>query len=76
MTKLMDVNDTTRLGAGPNGVQNLKRHSFFDGLDWNLLESKQIEPPYRPPKIDFEEGFVPVQDLKSKPLARLVARHD
>jgi hypothetical protein len=34
-------------------------------LDWALLEAKQIEPPHRPNKIDFEAGFLPVGDLKS-----------
>eukprot|EP01039_Chlorochromonas_danica_P009822 gene9822-10864_t len=70
MNKLLDVDDTTRLGAGKDGVQNIKRHPFFEGLDWVLLESKQIEPPYKPPKIDFEDGFVPVGDLKT-----LLAEH-
>ncbi|RYY77567.1 hypothetical protein EON63_18490 [archaeon] len=41
------------------------------GLDFILLEQKQLEPPYRPAKIDFEEGFVPVADLKGICATRL-----
>eukprot|EP01031_Cornospumella_fuschlensis_P034683 gene34683-41999_t len=44
MNKLMDVNDETRLGS--KGVQEVKNHPYFQGLDFILLEQKQLEPPF------------------------------
>lgn len=31
-----------------DGVSELKQHRFFASLDWNLLEQRQIQPPYKP----------------------------
>ncbi|CBY11270.1 unnamed protein product [Oikopleura dioica] len=42
-----DPND--RLGCiGENGFQDIINHEFFRSIDWQLLESKQISPPYKP----------------------------
>ena len=46
--KLLDVNEKTRLGSGPNGVDNIKAHPFFRGINFELLEQKHIEPPFKP----------------------------
>ncbi|XP_071379209.1 protein kinase C theta type isoform X2 [Centroberyx affinis] len=27
---------------------NIRHHSFFHGTDWNALEQRQVEPPFRP----------------------------
>lgn len=37
-----------RLGAGHGDAEEVKAHPFFDGLDWNALENKQIPPPWKP----------------------------
>lgn len=29
--RLLDVNDKTRLGSGPNGAKDIKAHEFFEG---------------------------------------------
>jgi len=44
--KLLDVNEQTRLGV--NGVDTIKNHPFFNGMDWHLLEQKHLEPPVIP----------------------------
>lgn len=33
---------------GFNGVDEIKHHPFFDSIDWEKLEKKQVEPPFRP----------------------------
>ncbi|GMF18239.1 unnamed protein product [Phytophthora lilii] len=30
------------------GVQAIKKHAFFKGIDWHLLEQKKIQPPILP----------------------------
>ena len=31
-----------------NDVEDIKKHVFFDDMDWNKLYEKKIEPPYKP----------------------------
>jgi len=37
-----------RLGARAGGVEELKRHPFFRGLDWEALERRELEAPFKP----------------------------
>ena len=48
ISRLLDVNEKTRLGSGPRGVAEIKEHPFFDNINWELLEQKHVEPPYKP----------------------------
>lgn len=64
ISALLDVSDTTRLGAGSDGVTNIKKHPFFNGLDWELLEQKQISPPFVPPHSVLK-GPLAEKDLRS-----------
>lgn len=65
ITKLLDVNESTRLGSGPNGETDLKAHPFFEGIDWDKLEQKQIEPPVIPALPESIRTEVPFPDLQS-----------
>jgi serine/threonine protein kinase len=56
ISRLLDVNDKSRLGSGPNGVKNIKEHRFFQSIDWDLLESKQLDPPFIPEAKKLEES--------------------
>lgn len=33
------------LGAGPDGVEEIKRHSFFSTIDWNVSKHTHTQPP-------------------------------
>ena len=41
-----------RLGSGPGGAAEIKRHPFFRGLDWAALLRRQVPSPYRPLRRD------------------------
>jgi hypothetical protein len=41
-----------RLGCGEKGIEELKDHTFFEPIDWGLLESGYIDPPFVPNKYD------------------------
>ena len=49
---LLDLRADTRLGYDSSDLivsqQILKNHAFFNGIDWGLLEAKQLPPPYIP----------------------------
>ncbi|XP_043556401.1 ribosomal protein S6 kinase alpha-3 isoform X4 [Chiloscyllium plagiosum] len=45
---LFKRNPGNRLGAGPDGVEEIKRHSFFSTIDWNKLCRREIMPPFKP----------------------------
>jgi len=37
-----------RLGSGAEGSADVKKHPFFSSLDWEKLEKKDVEPPFKP----------------------------
>jgi serum/glucocorticoid-regulated kinase 2 len=37
-----------RLGSGPEGGKNVKQHPFFRDIDWEKLEKREVEPPWKP----------------------------
>uniref|UniRef100_A0A8C2A705 Ribosomal protein S6 kinase n=1 Tax=Cyprinus carpio TaxID=7962 RepID=A0A8C2A705_CYPCA len=45
---LFKRNPSNRLGAGPDGVEEIKRHTFFSTIDWNKLYRRELQPPFKP----------------------------
>ncbi|KAG6961405.1 hypothetical protein JG688_00009110 [Phytophthora aleatoria] len=54
LKQLLERNVDKRLGSGKStmfqvkGVQAIKKHAFFKGIDWGLLEEKKVQPPILP----------------------------
>uniref|UniRef100_A0A8D0B2P5 non-specific serine/threonine protein kinase n=1 Tax=Sander lucioperca TaxID=283035 RepID=A0A8D0B2P5_SANLU len=48
LRNLFKRNPGNRLGAGPDGVEEIKRHQFFNTIDWNKLFRREIPPPFKP----------------------------
>ncbi|XP_063063448.1 ribosomal protein S6 kinase alpha-3 isoform X1 [Engraulis encrasicolus] len=48
LRSLFKRNPSNRLGAGPDGVEEIKRHSFYSTIDWNKLFRREIHPPFKP----------------------------
>jgi protein-serine/threonine kinase len=65
ISKLLDVNPKSRLGSGSNGSKNIKSHNFFKGIDWDLLEQKHIEPPYKPEHSRLLDELIPYPDFET-----------
>ena len=46
--ELLVFDPTKRLGYGPNGIINIKRHKFFEGIDWDKAFKKEYKAPFIP----------------------------
>lgn len=44
--KLLHKNYKKRLGY--NGMDEVKKHKFFNNINWNKLLAKEVEPPFKP----------------------------
>ncbi|XP_042336421.1 ribosomal protein S6 kinase alpha-6 isoform X2 [Sceloporus undulatus] len=54
---LFKRNPSNRLGAGSDGVEEIKRHPFFSTIDWNKLYRREIQPPFKPASGRPEDTF-------------------
>ncbi|GAB0094983.1 Ribosomal protein S6 kinase [Sergentomyia squamirostris] len=53
---LFKRNPQNRLGAGPGGIGDIKKHEFFATIDWDALEAKQVRPPFIP-AVSRDDAF-------------------
>lgn len=42
---LLNRNPSKRLGAGPGGAEEIKKHPFFNGIDWEAVRDRKLKPP-------------------------------
>ena len=42
---LLNRNPSKRLGAGSEGSEDIKRHPFFNGIEWQIVRDKKLQPP-------------------------------
>jgi protein-serine/threonine kinase len=47
---LLNRNPNRRLGAGPTDAEEIKKHPFFDSIDWEKVFARgyeMVKPPVR-----------------------------
>ena len=45
---LLKVDPSKRLGSGSTGAADVKKHKWFRGVDWDLVQNREIPPPWIP----------------------------
>ena len=83
ITKLLERDPSRRLGT--RGVEEVKSHPFFEGINWTLLEQKKLATPFQP-KItnaisaeNFDKEFTneePINSVVPEHKLRMIAQHD
>uniref|UniRef100_A0A3Q1INL5 Ribosomal protein S6 kinase n=1 Tax=Anabas testudineus TaxID=64144 RepID=A0A3Q1INL5_ANATE len=46
--RLLIKDPKKRLGSGPNGAENVKKHPFYQKINWEDLAAKQVPAPFKP----------------------------
>ncbi|XP_048468974.1 ribosomal protein S6 kinase 2 alpha-like isoform X1 [Rhincodon typus] len=54
---LFKRNPANRLGAGVDGVEEIKRQPFFTNIDWNKLYRRELKPPFKPAVARPDDTF-------------------
>ncbi|XP_013375124.1 PREDICTED: ribosomal protein S6 kinase alpha-1 isoform X2 [Chinchilla lanigera] len=54
---LFKRNPANRLGSGPDGGEEIKRHVFYSTIDWNKLYRREIKPPFKPAVAQPDDTF-------------------
>ncbi|XP_008322698.1 serine/threonine-protein kinase N2 [Cynoglossus semilaevis] len=73
LQKLLQKDPGKRLGSGVDDAAEIKRHKFFQGMDWNALLAKKIKPPFLPvikaarDVSNFDEEFTRLKPVLTLP---------
>jgi serine/threonine protein kinase len=51
LSRLLERDPNRRLGA--NGADEIRKHPFFENIDWDKLNKKLLIPPFRPNVVSY-----------------------
>ena len=61
--QLLTRDPTRRLGAGPDDAEEIKRHPFFEDVNWDDMLNKRVPPPFLPTIKSATDSASAIRDL-------------
>jgi serine/threonine protein kinase len=56
LNAFLNTKEEERLGYGHDGIDDIKNHKFFDGINWDKLLMKHQIPPFLPDHTEMDDS--------------------
>ena len=63
IARLLERKPARRLGMLAGKAADVKRHKWFDAIDWDALEARRVEPPRKP----RDDSAKRLKELQARP---------